>query len=750
MRASQRALVLNWVLLAIACLSLSLVVATSGFLSSGERQARARHLMTAFRLDDIRELTLHTGGQRMVLRRRSNATGGSSDPVPGDGERDGEHGRGPRWLMVAPLEAQAEEGRVDQLLRDLRFATWEREIPAEAVDETAFGLHQPDPVIEVEMGPIRYELRLGASAPAPAGARYLQVTGERAPNPGVYVVSRSTVQALTVGVAEFRIRQIVPFGRSAIARLELTQGPQSVAVERQPGTRSGVETGDWFRFSRQFGGARINAEVMDRVFWSLARSEAQHFVEPSQAAQLQSQHELLKVTLETKDGTALELHFGGACPQDDALVVVTRHRFEPTSACVEGAPFGDLLKRPELLIDRQLFSFRVDELERLKVAQGEQRMDLLRQDDGFVLRQPVEGSVDRALGQQRLEAMLGARGEWLAGAPAGLDPASLTHSVVLSSSAASEEAVREQQVSFSPAAADGSHFAYRHQDGAWLRVKAAAARAMQPDALLIRSRQLLELQDREVKRIEVRTPSFTQVLEQPQRGEFHLRAPQGYPVDAGLAVELVDVMAGLTLERWVSPHEQAQFELAVPRLQVALDSDSGRVLDLRVGAAAAEGGYYATREGDPAVFTLRAATVERLETLLISRSLLMIDAAELSALQLMTPARRVELSRLGLDLVQVGGAEQLHPERIEQLLGALGLIRAEAAIALDASQGKYGFERPALEVTAHQGTKPPLHWVVGARDLYRDMSVYYVRLKGEQVVFAVPTQHLYGVLEPLR
>ena len=225
---------------------------------------------------------------------------------------------------------------------------------------------------------------------------------------------------------------------------------------------------------------------------------------------------------------------------------------------------------------------------------------------------------------------------------------------------------------------------------------------------------------------------------------------EGCPVDAGLAVELVDMMAELTLERWVSPGQEGQFGLATPRLQVGLDTDAGRVLDLRVGAAAAEGGFYATRGGDPAVFTLRAATVERLETLLISRSMLMVDQSEVTALQLTTPSRRVELSRLGVDLVQVGGDEQLPPERLENLLDALSLIRPEAAIALDASDEKYGFDRPVLEVAVHQGPKRPLHWVVGARDLYRDMSVYYVKLKGERAVFAVPRQHLHGVLEPLR
>lgn len=750
MKSSQRALLTNWILLAVACLLLVLVVATSTLVGSGERQARARHLMTAFRLDDIEELTLHTGDQRMVLRRRAANSNGIPDEAPGRHERDGEPGRGSRWLLVEPLEVEAEEGRVDQLLRDLRFATWERQIPAEAVDESAFGLHQPNPVIEVEMGPIRYELRLGASAPAPAGSRYLQVLGEGVPNPGVYVVSKSTVQALTVGLVEFRIRQMVPYGRSAIARVELTQGAQSLVFERQAGTKGRAEAGDWFRFAEQFGGARINAEVMDRLFWSLARSEAQHFLEPLQAEQLQSEQELLQVRLGTKDGTTLELRFGGVCPHDDALVVVTRHRFEATAACVAKVAFGDLVKRPELLIDRQLFSFRVDELEGLKVTHGEQRMELLRREEGFVLRAPVEGTVDRAHGNQRLEAILGARGEWLAQAPPGLEPTSLTHSVTLTSSGASAEAVREQQVSLSAAAADGTHFAYRHQDGAWLRVRAAAVRAMQPDTLLIRSRHLLELQDREVKRIEVRTSSWTQVLEQPQRGEFFLRAPQGYPVDGVLAVELVDMMAELTLERWVSPGQEGQFGLATPRLQVGLDTDAGRVLDLRVGAAAAEGGFYATRGGDPAVFTLRAATVERLETLLISRSMLMVDQSEVTALQLITPSRRVELSRLGVDLVQVGGDEQLPPERLENLLDALSLIRPEAAIALDASDEKYGFDRPVLEVAVHQGPKRTLHWVVGARDLYRDMSVYYVKLKGERAVFAVPRQHLHGVLEPLR
>lgn len=749
MKSSQRVLLTNWTLLALASLLLVAVVATSGLLSSGERQARARHLMVAFRLDEVRELTLRSNEQRLVVRRRAADEAGG-EAASGAADDRGGLRSGARWLLVEPLEVEAEEGRVDQLLRDLRFATWERQIPAEAVDERAFGLLQPDAVIEVQMGQVRYVLQLGGPAPAPAGTKYLRVSGERVPNAGVYVVSKSTAEALTVGLSELRVRQVVPYGRSAMVRVKLTQGAQTVIFERQAATAGGAEPGEWFRFVGRFGGARVNAEVIDRVFWSLARSEARHFLEPAQAEAAQSGQQLLTLAIETRDAATFELRYGGVCPQDDTLGVVTRHGGEPMSACVAAVELGELLRRPEMLIDRRLFSLRVDEVEQLQVVQGNKQMELLRREDGFVLREPLEGEVERDLGQQRLETILAARGQWLEQVPAPLSPDSLAHSVTLTSSGAAADAVREQRVSLSAPEADGSCFAYRHQDGAWLKLAPVTVRAMQPDALLIRSRQLVELQDREVKRVEVRSSSWRQVLEQPQRGEFHLLSPPDYPVDAGLAVELVDELARLTLERWVSAQRLPQFGLSEPRLEVTLDSDAGRVLTLRVGAAATEGGFYASRDGDPAVFTLRAATVERLETLLISRSLLMVDASELVALQLRTPSRRLELSRLGVDLVQVGGAEQLPAPRIEELLDALGMIRPEAAIAFDANAQKYGFERPVLEVTAQQRAKPPLEWWVGARDLYRDMSVYYVRLKDKPAVFVVPRQHLSAILEALR
>ncbi len=724
MTPRQGSLLSNWVLVGLALALAVAVVVTSRAVTSGERQSRARHLLTAFRSDDVSRVTFEQGGQRWVI-----------DKGTGDGT--------PRWSFVEPLQGEAEEATLDQLLRAAQFATWLRRLDGSDVDRKGFGLEPPSAVLGIEMGTLRYRLELGGPAPAPPGAHYAAVSGEGVVDEGVYVVSQSTAEDLNPDPEDFRIRQLIPYAGSELERLEVTLGDSRFALVRQG--RSG------FRFDEYLGGVRLGRISTDQMLLAFSRTRAQRFLPLEQGEQLQvASGALLTLRLQPANSKRppAVVTLGAECPEVPSQIVAVRSEPRPAAACIEDPRLHSIFEHPEWLADRSLLDASVDEVERLTIAAGDARLTLARVGDGFELREPKSGKVDADVAEQRMKELLGVRGVLLDSRKLdemGLDP---PWARVTLERATSDPDGDRQVIELSRANADGEVFARRLDDGAVLQLGRSVLRLFEPDDSLLRGRQLLELQAKDVRRVSVEHDGRRWVLQQPARGEFAFAEPAEFEVDAGLAVAWVDAVRQLEVERWVAAQDDGSFGLQEPRLRFVVEAAGGERLEVVVGGKAS-GGYYARREAEPGVFVLSSLVVRTLERLIIDRSGFHFDPDLMQSLSLRHGETSLELVRLGSEVVQQGGSIELAPSQVTALLDALGSLHAQAAMAFDAGARRYDFSDPVLDVRFTSrigGESHETHYQIGAGDYHDDMAVFSARLVGNPVVYAIPRRLVSDVL----
>ena len=155
----------NMGLVLAAVASVGAAVVTRRTWSSSERLARSNHLVVGYRSDEIRRITLLSGGAKLVLARgdgeRRGAPGDDGVALgPGADDVGLEHAR---WQFVAPYQGEADEAAVDALLRAIEFAPFLRKVDDSTLDRRAAGFDSPEQTIELEMGQVRTRLHVGAS-----------------------------------------------------------------------------------------------------------------------------------------------------------------------------------------------------------------------------------------------------------------------------------------------------------------------------------------------------------------------------------------------------------------------------------------------------------------------------------------------------------------------------------------------------------------------------------------------------------
>lgn len=753
----------NWALVVAAGVSVVATVLTRNAWTSAERLVRETHLVVGFRQSEIQRVSVTAEGQQVVLARAA-----SEQPSAGAEDTDGAEPTSPgRWLFVEPYQGEAEEAAVDALLRTIEFAAFTRKVDDVGFDRHAAGLDAPLVSIELVMGQVRTRLHFGNKAPAPASTRYVEVGGEGTANKGVYVVAESTAKELSVRPDAFQVRQVVPYGATSLASVTLRD-----AAGRTVRLRVGGED-DWqLEGSRPDGGAlRLDADAVARLFAALARSRADQFVAESAlppVAQPLGPNEVEATFVpKASDKGPLTMRFGGACPADPSASLAVRVSNPPLGACTVPLHLESFVSQLPGLVDKRLFATALDSVEELSVQAGQRLLELARREQGWTLRKPEAGAVERDAGDGWVESLLAVRGELVAKPD---DELQTLATLVVQRARVGTEPLREVVEVFRRAATvTGSSaaplIAHRPSDDAWLEVSAKHLGLFEPNALLLKSSQLLEAEVDQVKRVRVQTPRWTEEFEYRGTTEgCHLVAPAGQSADGALCLDVLDELRVLRAKRWVSALDDGSFGLSAPTLRVeftvqakagAADVPVSRVLV--VGSRASDASYFAQLTPDPAVFSLRPSVVETLSTLVLDRSPFMLDAQALESLVVRrSTAPELTLRRLGDELVSVGSSAT----PVTGLIDALALLRPEAAVEL-LSAGQvasappdYGFRSPLLEVRGSMrtdGVAREFHWVVGRGGLHREQGIYYAMPVGvgPSAVFALPREAVQRILDAL-
>lgn len=735
MNKTVRRQVVNIALAVIAVVLVVAVILTSGGVTTGEQSARENNVLAAYREDDIQKLVIEREGKRIVLERA--ATDGGEEA----------------FLITEPIKEEADAYAIRKLLGSLEFATAVRRIKPDEVKRGAFGLEAPRMVFSVDMGPVQYRLLLGNEAASPPGASYLEVTGESAPRKGVVIVSKELVSELSVDVGQLRGQEMIPY---------LSASLKTLTLEGAGGTRR-LRQEEWgWRFDGMLADRRVNREALNRILLQFARTKAERFIDVKLAEKALSSGEQVIIHQLPKNEALPpgRISIGGKCPTGEGVVAL-RHKPDVAAACVPSSVMPGLATATGELVDRNLFAVRRDEIESIAIRIGERRLELDRKGDGFVMRAPAKGDVDMEAGNQRLDAMLGITGEPLETVPDAAELAKLGLSppageVTFKSVGEQGSKLKEETVQLGHPRPNGTTYARRKQDGAVLSLTRDALTPLLPDATLVRSRQILQFDDRNLERFQIVAPGREQILTKNPTGGYVLDAPKGFTGDPNLISDLVDALTSLTTDRWVSDTNDGQYGLQPPKLELRLtlsSTDAGGQRTLRVGDPTS-GGAYAVLEGTQGVFVLPKRVLELLETPLVDRSAFVIDPGTTQSIRLEHKGTTITLQRQSGGFVETGPQPRLSKAQIAQIIEALASMRAEAAVHVGAVRPNEGFQNPELVVTAESAPGggeaiQKLRYRIGAGDAWRAVSVFYARADGVDATFVIARGKVNQVLDAL-
>lgn len=764
MNAVARARLANIGLALCAILSVLAVVWTGDTPTRAESEVRRRHLLPVFRLDEVNRLEVAQGVRRAVLVRRAEparaqGTASQEGPDPDElpDEASGEPGSdaelfglpASEWSLVEPFETDANSAPVESLLGTLRYATWEREVSAEESSGAAAG---PEALVSVQavaigMGDRSYRIELGPDSVSPAGSKYVKVT-QADGKPRTYVIKKKLAAELFVDVDAFRGRQVVPYRKSSVDRLILSSAA---------GVRRLRRVGSDFHFDEMQENQRADRLGVDRIFMALARASLDPFIDVPVATAALSTDASVRVSIvpAAKEKAEASLEFGGICPGAPGKTVALRHLPEPVAGCVDRSVLLALREPAAVLIDRRLFALRADEVDGVRIEQGDQVLDFARQGDGFVLRAPREASLSSTAASDRLERILSVEGDLLLGRDKPSLPAEFQGTTVTLESSArlGQDAVKET-VKVTAPLADGRRRVFREADGAVLVVSGEASLALAADATLLKEQQVFDYPLSQVRRIAISGPN-KQVIERDAAGALTLIEPKGHDIDGGLAMELIDQLRTLRALRWVTDRAGGGFGLDKPRIEVrlTLEVDGAKVERTLSLGGSANGGFYASVDRDPGVFVAPRSLDRVLRTWLLDRSGFSAERDSIVEITLNAQDRgSILLRRVAGELTPQKGSTSFDLERIDELLDVLESLRPEGTVHLGPASPGEGFRRPILSVIVRRQSPenigiPPIRFSVGARDSFRDASIYYARLGSINATFALPREQIQRLLD---
>jgi hypothetical protein len=270
-------------------------------------------------------------------------------------------GRGEEISLVrAPGEANlfrtqaGDDVEVAKLAR--LFAALERASPTRVVGAGSVGTVAGTLVFssaDENRASYKHTVTVGAEAPTPAGARYVQVDGGP-----VVVVTADVAADLTPSPALLRDRRLLPLGLPALARLEVTERGRTTLYE----TRDG----------RMYIGsspvARVTSDALRGIFADLLADQPL----PSTTEDPPINQRISVRILDDKGAEAASLLLGRegpACPEHDAVAGVVRGG-KRTVACVSGEIYRVFESAYEARVDDKLAPVRSDEVHTIRIRQG--------------------------------------------------------------------------------------------------------------------------------------------------------------------------------------------------------------------------------------------------------------------------------------------------------------------------------------------------------------------------------------------
>ena len=718
--------VLNIVLALVAVALVAIVLITQKNLGTNQREARGDHLLVDYREMQVTDINIQAKGEPAVVLAKT----------------------GDEWRITAPSPDEADGNAVEDYLTHLQFAAWERRIPETPEAGVDYGFESPRLTVDLTMGDVKYELTLGKTSVAPPGSVYAQVSGQNVTQPGVGIISGQLAERLAASADSFRPTWLLPYLSTALASIQIDGAGGSRELVRHTDDRWYLKIGD-----EEVRAARRPVEFMLSQF---ARLEAERFLPMDAATAVQEAAPTVTITMVPKRAGAQRgvTVVGGACPGEAGSVVAIRKEPNPIAACVPSDVLRGLEQPASALVDQHLFALRPDQVQEWTLSRASEVLELARKDAGWVARKPLEAPVEAEVGNQRLAAILDARGERLEGpdlAAIGLEKP--LGKVVLRAVALDDDGVTEV-VTFSAPDRLGRVHVLRESDGVVLRLPKGGAIALNAGVAFVRARQVTDLPDTDVTQIVVEGPRGLVRVAMGEGGEMELVEPEGFAADPGMLTDWTRMLAGLVADRWVADKDDGSYGLAKPQLTVRFLEEPvkgpRKWHELRVGRRT-RGGAFAAYDGQQGVFVLPRAALSAFERVPSDRDVFAFDPQQVAAIDISARSLDLHLTRSGDQWVLTTPVAGLNADRVNEIATGLSQLRAEGTVHVGKARPEEGFESPLMtvRVTRIPGAGPPLVYRVGAGDVWDDASIYYARIDGQNATFALPRAPVRRILDTL-
>jgi len=714
--------------------------------TTDEAADREFQLFDAWRADQISAITV-VQGDREVQLTASKADDGSSD-----------------WSLVEDGAAvDVDDQSVGQYLVSLEFAAFERRVTG--MDRAALGLTAPALTIQVLMGKLSYTLRLGKEAPSPPGARYAELEGGSR-GTQTYVVTAELYDALTLEPGELRGRNLVPYWSLELQSFAVT-GPE-IGWTLARGGWGGRTAGSFLltvtvpRDAAAQRKVRASRRALAGWLRALGDLEVERFTALPAADDPQA-HTLVFTPLDEGKPVG-KLVIGGACEGGGTRIV--RRSPRPAAGCIADPVVASLLPPAERFVDRHVLGTAVTDIVELQLTGDEVTVDLARQQDGWHMRKPEDQPVDSGIAKTLVDGLGTAEGKLLEPSEAadlgalGLsEPRARVRIVGLPERAVAAATERIEAIDVG-GEADGFVYVRRRDDGAVLAVPAAAAAVLLPRPSLLRSTEIFDVPLSRIKELSLDCGGTRQRMSRDDRGAWTLLEPEldGLGADVSLCNGFADQLRKLQGLRWASERPRPAHELDPPWCTIVAQAErpteggerEAASEELRVVLGGeTRGGFYAQRGGAEAVFVAPRTLGVAASHWLLDRAALMVPTEEVEQLTLVgRDERRLVVKRQGTQWVVEGAAAGRAAELIR---AGLDQLLADGVVHLGPAEPKEGMARPVLRLEAKLRAAPtdPVVLTVGAGEVFRDTSVFFVRRSGLDATFAVAQSRLRPLIDAL-
>jgi hypothetical protein len=365
-----------------------------------EAARRAERAIVHFDPEAVRELTVETRAERVVVRR---GAGG--------------------WRIAAPEEMAADGPTIEGLLAFVRRLEKIRSLEG-AADLREFGLDDPTTRLSLALGDgQRFTLLLAADNPTATGV-YAKLDGA----PLVFLAPKELARELAKRpyLEQLRDKTILGVEPARVRRLEIERDGVRIAVARADERR--------WRVERPFAGPGDDGIIRD-LLWKIGAARSRATVEGAgaRAYGLDRPHARARLVDDTGATRTLAVVLSETNPRELYATVEGSGSVHVTDAQL----LSDLAIEPDALRDRQLLAHEGREVERITLRYPAQTLVLERGPDRWKVTAPVEGDAVPTLIENLLEILPNIRYTTVAApAPAdlgayGLDPPALAVTVAL-------------------------------------------------------------------------------------------------------------------------------------------------------------------------------------------------------------------------------------------------------------------------------------------------------------------------------